>query len=90
MSSEQGNAGHEKPGIFGSRVCASMLLALAASLTGCASQPAPPILAQEQWKPPVMPAIRQALPAESYSLSVQRNIFRWANELTDTPATSEP
>jgi hypothetical protein len=41
-------------------------------------------------KPPVMPAIRQALPAESYSFSVRRNIFRWANELTDTPATSEP
>jgi hypothetical protein len=90
MSNGQEKVGRTKPGIFGSKACAPMLVALAASSIGCASQPAPLIEAQEAWAPSPMPRIRQELPAESYSLGVQRNIFRWANELTDTPATSEP
>jgi hypothetical protein len=90
MSNEREKAGRAKSGIFWSRARAPMLLALAASSIGCASQPAPMIVAQDVWTPPPMPAIQQALPAESYSLGVRRNIYRWAYELTDTPATSEP
>lgn len=69
--------------------CVPMLLALALSLTGCAAPSVSPPVAIQCPAPPPAPSV-SPLPKEGYSLSVQRNIKRWASELTNTPQTSKP
>ena len=63
---------------------AVILMALALSLTGCASRS--PALCQEQVLP-AMPALSQPIPPVSYSLNVQRSLQTWREKLTATPVT---
>ena len=63
---------------------AVILMALALSLTGCASRS--PALCQEQVLP-AMPALSEPIPPVSYSLNVQRSLQTWREKLTATPVT---
>ena len=56
-------------------------------LTACAHNQTPPCKAPE---PPMMPALSQPMPKQSYSLSAQQSFKRWQGMLTDTPATPKP
>jgi hypothetical protein len=64
---------------------ALMLTALAASLIGCATPPAPPVAVCPANPPP--PALSEPMPRETYSASAQQRIQTWRQSLTGTPAT---
>ena len=66
---------------------AGMLTVPAMLLTACAHNQTPPCKAPE---PPMMPALSQPMPKQSYSLSAQQSFKRWQGMLTDTPATLKP
>lgn len=67
------------------RLPAMMLIALALSSTGCASNSVPPV-ADCPANPPA-PALSQPMPAVSYSLSVQASFKAWREKLTGTQPT---
>lgn len=64
---------------------AAMPLLLAVSLTGCATPAAPPV-AVCPVNPPA-PALQEPMPPATYSLSAQRLIKSWREQLTATPTT---
>ena len=70
---------HAKP------ICVYLLMALALSLTGCAS-PSKSDPLPSQLPPP--PQLTTPLPQVNYSQSAQENIKRWREKLTVTPQTS--
>ena len=63
---------------------AGMLTVPVMLLTGCAHNQTPPCKAPEAV---MMPALSQALPPQSYSISAANDIRSWGLRLTDTPAT---
>jgi len=65
---------------------AVILMALALSLTGCASRS--PALCQEQVLP-AMPALSQPIPPVSYSLRVQQSLSKWEALLTESTQTGK-
>ena len=68
--------------------CVLMLLALAASLTGCGMF-SKTTSAEPQVFPP-RPALTEPLPLVTYSKSAQADIQAWQKKLTGTPVTSKP
>ena len=61
----------------------ALLMALALSLTGCAT-PSPPVI---QPHLPAPPDLTQPPPPEPYSQSARRDIQTWRQKLTATPPT---
>ncbi len=64
---------------------AVMLTLLVLSLTGCATTSAPPVVVCPV-NPPA-PALQEPMPPATYSLSAQRLIKSWREQLTATPTT---
>lgn len=63
--------------------CAAMLLALALSLPGCATNLPPPTPSLPVL--PARPSLTEPLPLQTYSSSAQADMARWRRRLTDTP-----
>lgn len=72
---------------FDSPIYAVILLLIVMLLAGCHTQPTAPCVEPAL---PTKPALRQPLPKESYSISVERDLSRWQQMLTVTPPTSKP
>jgi len=62
-----------------------MLIALALSLTACATSSHPPVAVCPVNPPP--PALSEPMPAQTYSLSAQQLISAWRASLTATQTT---
>jgi hypothetical protein len=65
---------------------AGILIALVLVLTSCATKSIEPCVMPP---PPLMPALSEPLPSESYSLQVQKAIESWRRKLIAIPLTSE-
>lgn len=70
-------------------LCALMLIALALSLTGCAT-PSPPEVIPTPLRLPAPPPLTEPPPPKSYSDSVRERLQIWRKRLTDTQATHPP
>ena len=71
----------------GKLLYAPLLMALAASLTACASKSTPPAISSPRL--PEMPQLSEPLPSEPYSKTVADDIQGWRKRLTGTSTTSE-
>lgn len=72
---------------FDSPLWPVILLLIVMLLAGCHTQPTNPCVEPAV---PTKPASLQPIPNETYSLSVQRDLSRWEQRLTVTPAMSKP
>jgi hypothetical protein len=70
------------------RLCAVMLMALVALLSGCASSL--PISAVECPALPTMPSVSEPIPSQTYSTSAKKNIEAWLKRLTDLEVSGKP
>lgn len=66
------------------RPTSALLLALALSLTACATSSPPPAQAVRL---PARPALTEPIPPEPYSELVRRSLSSWAEQLTPTLPT---
>lgn len=74
--------------VYAKQICAAMLLALALSLMGCASNcPMPPAASPQL---PPAPSLSTPLPQTSYSLTAAERIKGWRQKLMGTSMMSEP
>lgn len=64
-----------------------LLTAVVLLLSGCHTQPSKPC---ERPAPVTVPALREPLPPQDYSISAGQRIKTWASELTVTSPTSKP